>query len=73
MQQGFKLAFFGNVHGNLPGLNAALTDMAQQGAEAYLCLEDRRRVARRMHPTDHGAGMGRRLSTLKVRPPNLVG
>lgn len=40
MQQSFKLAVFGDVHGNLPALTAALSDMARQGAEAYLCLGD---------------------------------
>ncbi|WP_371827120.1 metallophosphoesterase [Deinococcus sp. QL22] len=40
MQEGFRLAIFGDIHGNLPALTAALTDMARQGAEAHLCLGD---------------------------------
>ncbi len=40
MQEGFKLAVFGDIHGNLPALLAALTDMARRGAEAHICLGD---------------------------------
>jgi putative phosphoesterase len=40
MQGALKLAVFGDVHGNLPALTAALTDMARRGAEAYMCLGD---------------------------------
>ncbi|ANE43722.1 metallophosphoesterase family protein [Deinococcus puniceus] len=39
-REGFKLVVFGDVHGNLPALTAALTDMARQGAEAFICLGD---------------------------------
>ncbi|MFB9992185.1 metallophosphoesterase family protein [Deinococcus oregonensis] len=40
MQEGCKLAIFGDIHGNLPALTAALTDMARQAAEAFICLGD---------------------------------
>ncbi|MCP2015593.1 putative phosphodiesterase [Deinococcus sp. HSC-46F16] len=35
-----RLAVFGDIHGNLPALHAALADMRAQGADAYLCLGD---------------------------------
>lgn len=35
-----RLALFGDVHGNLPALRAALADMRAQGAGAFLCLGD---------------------------------
>ncbi|MPY65115.1 metallophosphoesterase family protein [Deinococcus sp. SDU3-2] len=35
-----RLAVFGDIHGNLPALHAALTDMRAQGADAFLCLGD---------------------------------
>lgn len=35
-----RLAVFGDIHGNLPALRAALTDMRAQGADAFVCLGD---------------------------------
>ncbi|GAA5532921.1 metallophosphoesterase family protein [Deinococcus aluminii] len=35
-----RLAVFGDIHGNLPALRAALADMRAQGAEAFVCLGD---------------------------------
>lgn len=35
-----RLAVFGDIHGNLPALRAALADMWAQGAEAFVCLGD---------------------------------
>ncbi|WP_019587054.1 metallophosphoesterase family protein [Deinococcus apachensis] len=35
-----RIAVFGDIHGNLPALRAALVDMRAQGAEAFVCLGD---------------------------------
>lgn len=35
-----RIAVFGDIHGNLPALRAALADMRAQGAEAFVCLGD---------------------------------
>jgi predicted phosphodiesterase len=35
-----RLAIFGDVHGNLPALEATLADIAQQKPDAVYCLGD---------------------------------
>ncbi|GHF28841.1 putative phosphoesterase [Deinococcus metalli] len=35
-----RLAVFGDIHGNLPALSAALNDMRIQGADALVCVGD---------------------------------
>ena len=33
-----RVTVFGDIHGNLPALRAALTDMRAQSADTYVCL-----------------------------------